>query len=50
MTKHRLWIAAGVVMVFAGIAIVAFLRFPLGAVEEPAGSRPGLPLEPNTCS
>jgi len=35
MTKRRLWIAAGVVIVFAGIAIVAFLRFPLGAVEEP---------------
>jgi mono/diheme cytochrome c family protein len=35
MTKHRLWIAAGVVVVFAGIALVALLRFPLGAVEEP---------------
>ena len=35
MTKRRLWIAAGVVLVFAGIAIFAFLHFPLGAVEEP---------------
>lgn len=35
MTKRRLWIAAGTVVVFAGIAIFAFLHFPLGALEEP---------------
>lgn len=35
MTKRRALIAAGVVVVFAGIAFSAFLRFPLGAVEEP---------------
>ena len=35
MTKRRLWIAAGIVVVFAGIVIFAFLHFHLGAVEEP---------------
>jgi hypothetical protein len=35
MTKRRLLIAAGVVAVLAGTGIFAFLRFPLGAVEEP---------------
>jgi mono/diheme cytochrome c family protein len=35
MTKRRLWIAAGIVVVFGGIAIFAFLHFPLGAVDEP---------------
>ena len=35
MTKRRLWIAAGIVVVFAGMAIFAFLHVPLAAVEEP---------------
>ena len=35
MTKRRLLIAAGVVVVFAVTGIFAFLSIPLGAVEEP---------------
>ena len=35
MTKRALFIAAGVVVLFAGAGLFAFLHFPLGAVEEP---------------
>ena len=35
MTRRKLLIAAGVVVVFAGTGVFVFLRFPLAAVAEP---------------
>ncbi|HEY6943948.1 MAG TPA: cytochrome c [Candidatus Acidoferrum sp.] len=35
MTKRGVSIAAGIIVLVAGIGLFAFVRFPLGAVEEP---------------